>query len=164
MTFENSPTGSNLGLELEARKGLGFMSDRLSSFTLSTNATVMRSAIRVTRADGITVRDRPMVGQAPYVANAGLTYQRDERGLSATMLFNTVGERIYGASEADLPDVYEQSRQVLDFSVRIPVLSGLAARLDMKNLLDSPYEIVQGSVVRERYSAGRIFQLGVTWR
>ena len=164
VTFENSPTGSNLGLELEARKGLGFMTERFSSFTVSTNATVMRSAIRVTRADGITVRDRPMVGQAPYVVNAGLTYQRDERGLSTTVLFNTVGERIYGASEADLPDVYEQPRQVLDFSLRIPVLSGFAMRLDMKNLLDSPYEIRQGSVVRERYSAGRIFQAGVTWR
>ena len=164
VSFENSPTGSNLGVELEARKGLGFVTGRLSSFTLSTNATVMRSAISVKRADGLTSRDRAMVGQAPYVVNAGLTYQRDERGLSATVLFNTVGERIYGASEADLPDVYEQSRQVLDFSLRIPVLNGLAARLDMKNLLDSPYEIVQGSVVRERYSAGRIFQVGVTWR
>lgn len=164
VTFVNSPTGNNLGLELEARKGLGGFAEWLRRFTLSANATVMRSAIRMTRADGITVRDRPMVGQAPYVVNTGLTYQREERGLSATMLFNTVGRRIYSASEADLPDVYEQERKVLDFSLRVPVLSGLAARLDVKNLLDSPYEIVQGTVVRERYSAGRIFQFGVTWR
>ena len=164
VTFANSPAGSNLGLELEARKGLGGVVERLSSFTLSTNATVMRSAIRLAKSDGITVRDRPMVGQAPYVVNAGLTYQPEERGLSATVLYNTVGRRIYSASEADLPDVFEQGRQVLDLSLRVPVLTGFAARLDVKNLMDAPYEIVQGTVIRERYSAGRIFQLGVTWR
>ena len=51
----------------------------------------------------------------------------------------------------------------MDLSLRVPVLSALAARFDARNLLDEPYEVRQGSVVRERYAAGRVYSLGVTW-
>jgi hypothetical protein len=37
-------------------------------------------------------------------------------------------------------------------------------KLDGKNLLDSPYEVTQGSVQREYYRAGRVVSFGLTWR
>jgi hypothetical protein len=40
----------------------------------------------------------------------------------------------------------------------------MSARIDAKNILDAPYKIMQGSVVRERYLAGRVFNVGFTWR
>ena len=164
VTFVNAERAENLGVELEARTGMAKVSPLLAPFSVSLNATFMRSSIDIGRSDASRTGDnRAMVGQAPYVVNGGLTYQRDG-GLSATLLYNTVGRRIYSASEAPLPDVFEQARQGLDFSLRVPVVGGLAARVDLRNLLDSPYEIVQGTVVRERFSAGRIYQLGLSWR
>ena len=41
------------------------------------------------------------------------------------------------------------------------LLNGTTLRFDLKNLLDSPYETRQGSVVREYYRGGRVVQLGV---
>jgi hypothetical protein len=102
-----------------------------------------------------------MVGQAPYVLNTGLTYSSRGGGTSATVLFNRVGERIAAAGASPLPDVVERSRNVLDFSVRSLLLNGTMLRFDLKNLLDAPYETVQGTVVRERYHAGRIVSLGL---
>jgi hypothetical protein len=102
-----------------------------------------------------------MVGQAPYVLNTGVTYTSRGAGTSATVLFNRVGERIAAAGASPLPDVVDLSRNVLDFSVRSLLLNGTTLRFDLKNLLDSPYQTTQGTVVRDRYQAGRIVQLGL---
>ncbi len=67
------------------------------------------------------------------------------------------------ASEAPLPDSYEQPRHLLDLSARFPVLAGLKGKLDLRNLLDSRFEIRQGSVVREGYRSGRVVTVGLSW-
>ena len=71
-----------------------------------------------------------MVGQAPYVINAGLTYAPLRGSTSATLLFNRVGERIDAAGDQPLPDVIEQARTALDFSLRFPSVSSLSGRFD----------------------------------
>jgi outer membrane receptor protein involved in Fe transport len=105
-----------------------------------------------------------MVGQAPYVVNAGLSYTSPAGTLSATMLYNVVGRRIVNASEAPLPDNYEEARQMLDFSLRFPATHGLGVKLDLRNLLDQPFEIRQGTVVREHYRSGRTIAVGLSWQ
>ena len=104
-----------------------------------------------------------MVGQAPYVVNAGLTYSGETDGVSATVLYNVIGRRIFAASLLPLPNVYEEPRHVLDFSLRFPLLRGMSGKLDLKNLLDAPYEVTQGTVQREFYRAGRTMSLGMSW-
>ncbi len=165
ISYVNTLGASNYGIELEARKGLGMVSASLASVSAFANATVMKSQIEIDpNAGSITNSERKMVGQAPYVLNAGLTWAHPRSEASATVLFNRVGERITDAGELPLPDVVEQPRNVLDLSLRLPVFSTLSARLDAKNLLDAPYKIVQGSVVRESYLAGRVFSVGFSWR
>lgn len=102
-----------------------------------------------------------MVGQAPYVLNTGVTYASRGGGTSATVLFNRVGERIAAAGASPLPDVVDLPRNVLDVSLRSLLLDGTTVRLDLKNLLDSPYETRQGTVEREYYRAGRVVNLGL---
>ena len=123
----------------------------------------MRSEIDLgALAAASTNANRAMVGQAPYVVNAGLTYTTASGNGSATLLFNRVGTRISEAGEQPLPDVKELARNVLDLSVRLPAGNGLQLRFDAKNLLDAPYRLQQGSVLREGYDVGRAFQIGVT--
>jgi len=107
---------------------------------------------------------RTMVGQAPYVLNLGVTGSTESGRASATLLFNRVGERIDAAGDLPLPDVKELPRNVLDLSLRFPIVNALSGRFDARNLLDAPYETVQGTVVRERYLVGRTFQLGFVWK
>lgn len=159
VTYLNADGARNYGIEIEGRK-------RIGSLTAFANATVMRSEIAIGDAASGASRindERPMVGQSPYVVNAGVTWQ-PAWGLDATALYNVFGKRIVSAAELPLPDVYELPRQALDISLRMPVGSAVTAKLDLKNILDQRHETVQGTTVRETYRTGRVVSLGVQWQ
>ncbi|MDQ3555150.1 MAG: outer membrane beta-barrel protein [Gemmatimonadota bacterium] len=165
VTFVNARSAENYGVELEARKGLGTLAESLEPLSVFANATLMHSDIEI--GGGVASRtnhQRAMVGQAPYVVNTGLTYASLGGGFSSTLLYNVVGRRIVAAAEAPLEDLYEQPRHVLDFSLRSALRRGLALRFDARNLLDEPYEVTQGALLREYYRSGRTFSLGFTWQ
>ena len=165
-TVVNADGADNVGVEAEVRTGLGRISNRLVPLSAFANLTLMRSTIRTGNAEisASTNADRAMTGQAPYVVNTGLTYATETGSASATLLYTLVGRRINAAGAMPLPDIYEEERHVLDLSLRFPLQGGLSAKLDARNLLDAPYEVTQGSVIRERYHAGRVLSLGFTWR
>ena len=165
-TVVNADGADNVGVEAELRMGLGRISDRFVPLSAFANVTLMRSTIRTGNSEvsASTNADRAMTGQAPYVVNTGLTYANETGSASATLLYNVVGRRISAAGAMPLPDIYEEQRHVLDLSLRFPLQGGLSAKLDGRNLLDAPYELTQGSVIRERYRAGRVLSLGFTWR
>jgi hypothetical protein len=167
LSFTNAEGAENFGIELEARKRLDFLAESLDGFTGFANATLMRSQIRTgnSQLSALTNSDRPMAGQAPYVVNAGLSYDAPESELRATLLYNVVGPRITSAAVVPIRvDSYEQTRQGLDFSLRFPLGGGAVAKLDARNLLDSAYEERQGDVIRHRYTTGRLLSVGATWQ
>ena len=161
VTFANAESAKNYGVELEVRKSLGFVAEALETTSFFANGTLMSSEIELAQSLSTS---RPMVGQSPYVVNAGLNYLHQDRGLSATALYNVSGRRIASAAEAPLPSVYELPRHTLDVSLRFPLMAGLKAKADVENVLDSAFEHLQGTVVREYYRTGRTFSFGVTWQ
>jgi TonB-dependent receptor len=163
--FVNAESAINYGIELEARKGLGFVAPVLTPFTVFSNVTVMKSEIRLGSSEAASTNaNRPMLGQSPYVLNGGLTWTPGDGRFSSTVLFNRVGERIVAAGERPLPDVKEQARNVLDLSLRFPVLGNVSGRVDARNLLDARYLTTQGTVTREAWDAGRVYQVGLSWK
>src|SRR6185312_8031675 len=157
ISFVNADGATNYGVELEARKQLGEM-------TLFANTTLMHSNITPGN-DSIashSSKNRPMVGQAPYVVNAGVSYN-SAGGFSATLLYNVVGPRITEAGTTLIPDAYEQERHLVDLAMRAPMASHASLKLDAKNLLDSPVHIDQGGVIRLWYRTGRTLSIGITW-
>lgn len=164
--FTNAQSADNLGVEAELRKNLGTLGRRFEALSIFSNVTVMRSQIHLfdsTQA-AATNLTRAMVGQAPYVFNTGLTYAAASSASTATLLFNRVGARITAAGSSPLPDVIEQPRNALDFSMRQTLTPAVQVRFDLRNLLDAPYEVLQGSVTRELYRYGRTVNLGFQWR
>jgi TonB-dependent receptor len=164
VTFDNAERARNYGVELDIRGDLGFLAEALETTTAFANATLMSSEIELRNAGAQTDADRPMVGQSPYVVNAGLTYAIPDASVSATALYNVAGRRIASAGVIPLPNAYEQPRRSLDLSLRFPLPAGLRGKADLENLLDSPYEQRQGTVVREFYKTGRTFSFGVSWQ
>ena len=165
ITFVNAQGADNYGLELEARKSLVGLADALANFTVSANATVMSSSIRIAPgASAVTNTRRTMVGQAPYMFNTGVTWTSNSGRSSATLLYNVVGARITEAGELPLPDVKEMERHIVDFSLRVPVGDRLSVRFDAKNLLDAPYRLLQGPVTRDSYRMGRGYTVGLSWK
>jgi outer membrane receptor protein involved in Fe transport len=163
--FVNAQSAENYGVELEARKNLAFLHTALDPITVFSNLTLMQSRIDLgANKAAATNPERRMVGQAPYVLNIGLAYASLSGRTSATLLLNRIGERIEAAGDLPLPDVVQKPRNVLDVSLRFPLVGALAGRFDAKNLLDEPYQSVQGTVTREEWKTGRVFQLGMVWK
>jgi hypothetical protein len=165
ITFVNAEGADNYGIELEGRKSLDFISDRLANLSVSANATLMQSQIRLGQQSiAVTNSERSMVGQAPYMFNSGLTWTSNSGATSATLLYNVVGGRITEAGEVPLPDVKELERHMVDFSLRIPLGERFSGRFDARNLMDAPYRLVQGPITRESYRMGRSYTFGLSWR
>jgi hypothetical protein len=165
LSYVNAEAAHNYGVELEIRKSLGVLAEALTPFTVFGNTTLMKSDI-TPGSEGVsalTTANRPMVGQAEYVVNAGLAYSNYRGTVNATILYNVVGPRIVEAGVDPRPDTYEQERHVIDVSLRLPAFAGLALKLDARNLLDADYLRTQGTVIRHRYNAGRTFSLGFSW-
>lgn len=160
VSFTNAASALNYGVELELRKSLGMLGGFGRSLTALANATLVRSDVEVVGED----ENRPMVGQSPYVVNAGFSYADAAGRTSATLLYNVFGRRITSAGLGVLPELYEEPRHVLDLSLRHALGGNVSVKVDAENLLDSPYEFTQGSVVRERWTTGRSVSLGVSWR
>jgi hypothetical protein len=156
--FVNADGASNYGVEVEVRK-------TLAPLLLFANATLMRSRIRPGNDSiaSLSSADRPMVGQAGYVVNAGIGYGSASGATTATLLYNVVGPRITEAGTTLLPDASERARHLIDLALRAPLSGHHGVKVDLKNLLDSPVHVTQGAVTRLRYRTGRTLSVGVTW-
>lgn len=164
--YQNALSATNLGVELEMRKQLGFLGSWGESFTGFSNVTLMNSSVELDATGGLTVTDatRRLVGQAPYVVNAGLTYSSLSGSTNATILYNVVGERITAAGVVPLPNIVERPRHLVDLSLRFPVWGSLSARVDARNLLDARTSFMQGTLEREGFNSGRTLSMGFSWR
>jgi TonB-dependent receptor len=164
-SFVNADGANNYGVELEFRKSLDLLDDALVPFSLFANATLMQSDIDLgANAAGLTNVSRPMAGQSEYVVNTGLTYSNASGELTGTLLYNVTGRRIFEAGAGGLPDSYEEARHLVDLSLHFPIAGTLSGRADAKNMLNAPFRLSQGDVVRQRYLTGRQFSLGFTWQ
>ena len=164
VSYFNARSADNVGVELEARKQLGSFVQALDAYSMFSNVTVMRSTISLGEgASANTNANRPMMGQAPWVANVGLS-RSGLGGSSATLLYSAVGPRIFSAGTVPYPDVEEATRHMVDFSLRIPMAERWEWKLDARNLLDAPFRLTQGPVTREEYRLGRQITVGMQWR
>jgi len=165
VNYINADGAFNYGVELEIRKNLDHLLGAWAlPWSVSLNATLMQSEIDLgDNAFAMTNENRAMMGQSPYVVNAGLGYTSATGRLSASLYYNIVGRRITEAGAGGLQDSYEQPRNIFDASLRYALSQGVAFKLDLKNLADAPYEVRQGSVTRHRYTVGRTVTAGLSW-
>ena len=124
--YQNGNKAELLGAELEFRKSLSFLngnSDMLSRFYLTGNATLIFSKVTLETAGGgghnIT-SSRPLQGQSPYLINTGLQYNGD---LSASILYNRIGQRLSLVGNTSIPDIYEHARNLVDLQVSKKLLN-----------------------------------------
>jgi len=183
----NAHDATSFGLELEARTRLDVLGSLFDDFSIGGNLTLVSSEVvfdpdELLRVfDGVNVIDygasvltntsRPLQGQSPYVVNLSLGYDNPESGTSASVMFNSFGERLAFVGTEGVPDTYEQPRPTLDFSVSQNLPFGLQARLSAKNVLDASSRYVQRfeggaaeeTIVTEQYTTGRSLTLGIAF-
>ncbi|MFD0751334.1 TonB-dependent receptor domain-containing protein [Mucilaginibacter calamicampi] len=123
--YFNSTKADVYGLEFEFRKSLDFIADNdfLKNTTAYTNVAIIKSNA-VNPNIGLTFKEkeRPLVGQAPYVINGGLTHTFLDNNLTFNALYNRVGRRLSVAAGAQYESIWEAPRNVLDMQLGIKVL------------------------------------------
>lgn len=130
-SFANISSAYSFGLETEARKNLGFLSDRLKKLTAVVNLSLIRSSVAF---------DRPLQGQSPYIVNIGLFWQDNDRGLMASMVYNRIGKRIIAVgrpspnSWESIPDIYEMPRNETDLAISKKIGRNLEIKAGIKDL------------------------------
>lgn len=176
----NVGDGTVLGVELEVRKNLAFLSPRLGNLAISTNVTFVQSEIEMTDREfnarkqferiGENIGNtRDMAGQSPYVINAGLTYQNSEAGLDAGIFYNVKGETLQVVGVGLYPDVYTEPFHSVNFSINKRLGAEGKTTIDFKvsNLLGD--DIVSSfqafgaqDQIYSRFNPGRAFSFGIS--
>ena len=127
----NVGDGQVIGVETEFRQNLTVVSQALENFSLSGNIsftssridmslTEYKSRIENARAGQTIEEAREMAGQAPYIINAGLSYNGGEngfwKGLEAGLYYNVQGTTLQYVGIADKPDIYMLPFHSLNFN------------------------------------------------
>ena len=132
LTYLNADHAYDVGVEVEARKGLVDITDNrfLQRVSFVLNASLIKSAVTlVNGAQNFAPNGRPLQGQSPYVVNAGVFYQDDERRWQVSAQYNVIGPRILFVSDnSQNYSVFDLPRHVVDLAVT----KGLGPHLDLR--------------------------------
>lgn len=177
----NVGEGRIYGVELEFRKALDFISPTLSNFSVNGNVTFTESTLDMSptefnarerfEKEGENVDDsREMAGQAPYVINAGITYENFETSLDAGLFYNVQGETLVVVGSSLFPDVFTEPFHSLNFNLnkRFGVEDQVAVNVSINNILNDVREqFFQNFRAEDQYfdrrSPGTSFGVGLSY-
>ncbi|MCW5981865.1 MAG: TonB-dependent receptor [Bryobacteraceae bacterium] len=166
-TFLNAEGARNSGLELEFRRGLGFLSARLAQFALLSNFTFVDSDVRIgeSQRNLLTSLERPLVGQSRYVANVILDWMRPTWRSHARFFANHTSRRISDVGSIGLPDIYQEGNTFMDFVYQFDIKEGgkWSLKFSAENLGDNHYHWTQGGILQRSYYLGRTFNVGTSF-
>lgn len=124
ISYFNTKKAFSYGLEFELRKNLRFINEGkfLKNTTAYVNLSLVQSEIKNPDDQNYIDKTRPMVGQSPYVINAGLQHATLNNKLNLNLLYNKIGRRIIQASGINFPSTWEAPRDVIDFQAGYKVI------------------------------------------
>ena len=142
----NAVSANVLGIELESRTSLRYIGSMWRNFTLGANLSLTRSRVTLPDSLGVFSPDLQFQGQSPYLINLGLTFQPAHPAVTATVLFNRFGARVfrYGGltGQTQGPNIVESARTTLDAKVSWALSPNWVLALAGKNLTDPDVQFV----------------------
>jgi outer membrane receptor protein involved in Fe transport len=180
------------GIELEARKRIGFKEQDHIKFFVGANFSWIESKIdmnqvivkdgatntrtekeiRIANArDGETIGDyRPMFGQSPYLVNGFVSFGNDSLGLDVNLSYNVQGKRLAVIGIGAIPDVYERPFHSLNLKVskNFGKNSQWKGSLSAQNLLNNArrryYESYEAEPqLYDYFNQGRQFSVSISY-
>ncbi len=120
-----------LGLEVEVKQNLDFISEKLNKFSLGTNVTLVDAQVEMDQSEngefqsrtenarvGETIEEtRPMQGQAPYIINAYVNYVDRAKGWEGNVSYNVQGKSLFIVGIGQNPDVFQSPFNGLNLKV-----------------------------------------------
>jgi len=167
-SFQNADNGRLYGFEFEMRQRLDKLTSALNTFSFIGNVMLAKSEVNVIEQGAFipTNEIRPMEGQAPWTLNLGLLYSHPMGSTEVGLYFNTMGRRVTAAGGSGVPDIYEASRNQLDFSI-VRWFGKSRLKFRAMNLLNSPFRFEQSNngitLLQREYKIGATFELGYSY-
>ncbi|MEO8794648.1 MAG: TonB-dependent receptor, partial [Daejeonella sp.] len=155
VSYFNSDKANVYGLELEYRRTLELLgsSDIFKNTTFYTNLSLIKSVVKNPDIDNLIEKERPMVGQSPYVINAGLQYAALSNKMNLNLLYNRIGRRITNAGGQQFPSVYEAPRDVVDFQIAYKIMKSKAElKLNANDLFNNNNVLYFDRDMNKKYS------------
>ncbi len=153
ITFQNANSATTYGMELEARKNLGFIGENsfYKNLTAYVNTSVIFSTVNLNSLVS-EITSRALQGQSPYLINAGLLFNEPKSNLSFNILYNRIGERISEVGYQGYPDIYEKGRNMLDFQISKKLINNKAElRLNLADVLNEKIYFYQNNNSQKTY-------------
>lgn len=141
--FQNQKSATNYGLEMEIRKSLGFITDRLKNLSVFGNGTIIKSRVKSLSYEGVnnetvveSTEKRALFGQSPWIVNGGLAYSKDDYGIN--LVYNKSGYRTNTINFDPNLIEYEMGRDLIDLQLFTRVFKQRGElKLNIANLLNS---------------------------
>lgn len=178
--YANADKAFLYGVEVEIRKSLDFVSDKLRDLTFIGNFTYLDSKVTLSTEQSSGVKseqDRPLFGQSPYLINGGFQYSNG--GWNATALYNRIGPRLSLVGDptgAGFYDIYEKPRNVIDLQLSKRILGNKGElKASVSDLLNNKYAFYdnpsskagfnfsQGDRINYSYTPGTTITIGFTY-
>lgn len=181
ISYTNADSANNIGAELEARKSLEFIHEKIRDLSVGVNFTYVFSRVSLgdfcdpevetcsetDLLDVSTSRVRPLQDQAPFVVNAYLSYSNDRIGTSAQIIYNVEGRRISEVGASGLPDIYFEPQHLLHvvFGQRLYRRNDreLTLSASVQNIANQANRYTQGGEVQRLWNDGVSFSFGVDY-
>lgn len=167
-SFVNADSATLWGSEIEFRRSLERLTERLRYLSVNLNYSYIHSEVTVGehQLSVISSTQRPLEGQSDQVGNVALQFLQPDWGTMVRLLGSYTGRRLTDVGAFGLPDIYEAPTTSLDMVVSQSLGSwfrGLEIKLAATNLLDEAREFKQGGVVQRRYRPGRNLSLSLSY-
>lgn len=176
LKFINVKDAEVYGVEVEFRKQLNAISPALENFYFSTNFAIIQSSYPIPQDEiensrnvdtTYTTTTRPFQGQAPFIANAILTYLDFEKGWESSIAFNVSGRKLYNIALRATPDVYEEPAPQLDFKISKRFGKNYSVAFTAKNILNPRFERTQEykgvTYIADSFQAGTLLGFNVAY-
>jgi len=167
--FINANLAHNVGGEIEFRFNFRHFHPDLRILSFNTNFALIWSQVELPdELSGAVTAQRPLVGQAPYVANVSLLLDEPETGLTASLVYNVVGPRITDigtrvGTENILPDITRAPFHRLDLIVGWRIDDHFRLRLKLRNILFQTQDFYQGDFLERRIDPGASASLSLQY-
>ena len=147
----NLENANVVGLELELRKNLSGWFSSLTNWNLNLNGSYIISDEKFSEdelklrqlglRDGQELGDsRPLQGQSPYLINAGIEYNNQEKGIQGGLFFNVQGKTLQVVGDGFYPDVYTMPFNNLNFNLIKQLKKNRTLTFKVTNILDDARE------------------------
>lgn len=139
MKYQNVPTASSIGVELDYKLNFGQLlqvkNEFLEGLNFIGNLAYIQSRVDVSKVLATADKERPLQGQSPYIINASLQYTNAKKEYGVSLSFNRVGERIVNVGNIEYASYWEKPRSVIDLQLNKTFFKKLDVRFGIRDIL-----------------------------